>query len=226
MHTFRSFEVYIVVAVIYFGAVGVDRFGFWAIGRLLFGAGAGWGRRCEPARRQRSSCSCSWRRAGPSCWRSSPSPAAAIVGLVARRAARLAARRAALAGQRLHPVLQGHAAADPAVHGLLRPRLLGFQPDPLVAAGLSLTLYAAAFFGEILRGCIEAVPRTQWEASTASASRFQHDASSSCRRRCGSLPPTVGFMVQIVKNTSVASLIGFVELARAGQVNNSTFQPS
>jgi polar amino acid transport system permease protein len=39
-------------------------------------------------------------------------------------------------------------------------------------------------------------------------------------------PPTVGFMVQIVKNTSLASAIGFVELARAGQViNNSTFQP-
>jgi polar amino acid transport system permease protein len=39
-------------------------------------------------------------------------------------------------------------------------------------------------------------------------------------------PPTVGFMVQIVKNTSLASVVGFVELARAGQVvNNSLFQP-
>jgi polar amino acid transport system permease protein len=39
-------------------------------------------------------------------------------------------------------------------------------------------------------------------------------------------PPTVGFMVQIVKNTSLASVVGFVELARAGQVvNNSIFQP-
>jgi polar amino acid transport system permease protein len=33
-------------------------------------------------------------------------------------------------------------------------------------------------------------------------------------------------MVQIVKNTSLASVIGFVELSRAGQiVNNSTFEP-
>ena len=39
-------------------------------------------------------------------------------------------------------------------------------------------------------------------------------------------PPTVGFMVQIVKNTSLASVVGFVELARAGQVvNNSIFEP-
>jgi polar amino acid transport system permease protein len=32
--------------------------------------------------------------------------------------------------------------------------------------------------------------------------------------------------VQIVKNTSLASVVGFVELARAGQVvNNSIFEP-
>ena len=33
-------------------------------------------------------------------------------------------------------------------------------------------------------------------------------------------------MVQIVKNTSLASIIGFIELVRAGQlINNSIFQP-
>ena len=40
------------------------------------------------------------------------------------------------------------------------------------------------------------------------------------------LPPTVGFMVQIIKNTSITSIIGVVELTRAGQlVSNATFQP-
>jgi len=40
------------------------------------------------------------------------------------------------------------------------------------------------------------------------------------------LPPTVGFLVQIVKNTSLAAIIGFTDLARAGQlINNVTFQP-
>jgi polar amino acid transport system permease protein len=39
-------------------------------------------------------------------------------------------------------------------------------------------------------------------------------------------PPTVGFMVQIIKNTSLASVVGFVELARSGQIiNNSIFEP-
>jgi len=40
------------------------------------------------------------------------------------------------------------------------------------------------------------------------------------------LPPTVGFVVQLVKNTALASIIGFRELTRAGQiVANVTFQP-
>ena len=43
--------------------------------------------------------------------------------------------------------------------------ILGFKLVPIVAAGLALTVYAAAFLGEIWRGCIEAVPKTQWEAS-------------------------------------------------------------
>ena len=38
--------------------------------------------------------------------------------------------------------------------------------------------------------------------------------------------PTVGFLVQLIKGTSLASIIGFVELMRAGQiVNNATFSP-
>jgi polar amino acid transport system permease protein len=40
------------------------------------------------------------------------------------------------------------------------------------------------------------------------------------------MAPTVGFLVQLIKGTSLASIIGFVELTRAGQiVNNATFQP-
>ena len=106
--------------------------------------------------------------------------------------------------------------------------ILGLKLAPIVAAGLALTVYAAAFLGEIWRGCIEAVPRTQWEASDClGLSRFQQYAYVILPQAVRiAIPPTVGFMVQIVKNTSLASVIGFVELARAGQiVNNSTFEP-
>ena len=106
--------------------------------------------------------------------------------------------------------------------------IMGYKLIPLVAAGLSLTIYAAAFLGEIWRGCIEAVPKTQWEASDClGLNRFQQYAYVVLPQAVRiATPPTVGFMVQIVKNTSLASVIGFVELARAGQiVNNSTFEP-
>ena len=40
------------------------------------------------------------------------------------------------------------------------------------------------------------------------------------------LAPTVGYMVQVIKGTSLASIIGFTEVTRAGQIiNNATFQP-
>jgi polar amino acid transport system permease protein len=106
--------------------------------------------------------------------------------------------------------------------------IVGLSLPALVAAGLSMTIYVSAYIGEIWRGCIQAVPRTQWEAAECLA------LSKTQRMRLVVLPqalriatpPTVGFMVQIVKNTSLASVVGFVELARGGQVvNNSLFQP-
>ena len=106
--------------------------------------------------------------------------------------------------------------------------ILGYKLDPLVAAGISFTVYAAAFLGEIWRGCIEAVSKTQWEASDClGLNQFQQYAYVILPQALRiAISPTVGFMVQIVKNTSLASVIGFVELARAGQiVNNSTFEP-
>jgi polar amino acid transport system permease protein len=106
--------------------------------------------------------------------------------------------------------------------------IIGLKLVPLVAAGISLTLYAGAFLGEIWRGCIEAVPKTQWEASDCLGLNRGHQYAYVILPQALriAIPPTVGFMVQIVKNTSLASVIGFVELARAGQiVNNSTFEP-
>lgn len=106
--------------------------------------------------------------------------------------------------------------------------ILGYKLEPMVAAGAALTLYAGAFLAEIWRGCIQSVPRTQWEASDClGLNRFQQYAHVILPQAVRiAIPPTVGFMVQIVKNTSLASIIGFVELSRAGQiVNNSTFEP-
>lgn len=105
---------------------------------------------------------------------------------------------------------------------------LGLNLPPLAAAGIALVINVSAFLGEIWRGCIESVPRTQWEAAECLAlgrmQRLRWVVLPQAVRIA--IPPTVGFSVQVIKNTSLASVVGLVELARAGQiVNNSLFRP-
>ena len=106
--------------------------------------------------------------------------------------------------------------------------IAGFNLPAIVAAGLSMTIYVSAYLGEIWRGCIEAVPKTQWEAAECLALTNAQGLRLVILPQALRIatPPTVGFMVQIVKNTSLASVVGFIELARAGQmINNSLFEP-
>ncbi|WP_087688481.1 MULTISPECIES: amino acid ABC transporter permease [unclassified Pandoraea] len=106
--------------------------------------------------------------------------------------------------------------------------VLGLEIDPWIAAGIALILNSAAFLGEIWRGCIEAVPHGQVEAAQAlSLSWFNRmrDVVLPQAARIA-IAPTVGYLVQIVKGTSLAAIIGFTEITRAGQIiNNATFQP-
>jgi polar amino acid transport system permease protein len=110
------------------------------------------------------------------------------------------------------------------------PNLVGLQSvPPLVAATLAMTIYASAYLGEIWRGCLQSVPPAQWEAAECLGfSRWQRMYRVILPQALRiATPPTVGFMVQIVKNTSVASLVvGFAELSYNAKVlNNTTFQP-
>lgn len=110
------------------------------------------------------------------------------------------------------------------------PNLAGMDSVPaLFAATLALTIQSSAFFGEIWRGCIESVAKSQWEAAECLGlgrlKRMTHVILPQALRIA--TPPTVGFMVQIVKNTSIASLvIGYAELSYNAKIlNNSTFEP-
>ncbi len=105
---------------------------------------------------------------------------------------------------------------------------LGYSISPLMAASLSMTIYVSAYLGEIWRGCIQSVPQAQWEAAECLAmSRTQRMLKVILPQAVRiATPPTVGFSVQIIKNTSLASVVGFVEITRAGQlINNSIFEP-
>jgi polar amino acid transport system permease protein len=106
--------------------------------------------------------------------------------------------------------------------------VLGLEVSPWVAAGIALILNTSAFVGEIWRGSIQAVPRGQWEAAEALGLHYVARMRRVVLPQAWkiALPPTVGYMVQVIKGTSLAAIIGFTEITRAGQViNNATFQP-
>jgi polar amino acid transport system permease protein len=106
--------------------------------------------------------------------------------------------------------------------------LIGFATNAWIAAALGLTIYSSAFLAEIWRGCIQAVPRGQWDGARALALSYPAQLRLVIMPQALriAIPPTVGFLVQILKGTSLASIIGFTELTRAAQmVNNATFRP-
>lgn len=106
--------------------------------------------------------------------------------------------------------------------------VIGIDVNPWIAAGAALILNTSAFLGEIWRGCIEAIPRGQWEAAEALGLHYVAKMRDVVLPQAFkiALPPTVGYMVQVIKGTSLAAIIGFAEVTRTGQIiNNATFQP-
>ena len=106
--------------------------------------------------------------------------------------------------------------------------LIGVQLEAWFAVAVGFMLHASAYLGEIWRGSIEAVPRGQIEAANALGlkyyARTRYVVLPQAIRI--SLPATIGFLVQLIKGTSLAAIVGFTELARAGSIlSNQIFQP-
>ncbi len=151
-----------------------------------------------------------------------------LVGL-ALLAARLAGQRgAALAVGGYVQLFQGTPLLMQLFLAYFGLGLLGIDVSPWLAAGLALTLYASAYLTEIWRGCVDAIPKGQWEAADSLALSFgeklRHVIGPQALRIA--VAPTVGFGVQVIKGTALASVIGFVELTKAGtMITNATFRP-
>ncbi len=105
--------------------------------------------------------------------------------------------------------------------------ITGVNLSPLQAAAVALTAYTSAFLGDIWRGSIESVPKGQWEAGAAIGFGYFKQLQLIILPQALklSIAPTVGFLVQVIKGTSLASIIGFTELSRAAAlINNVTLQ--
>lgn len=106
--------------------------------------------------------------------------------------------------------------------------LFGINVSPWTAAACALTFYASAYLLDIWSGSIAALPKGQWEACRCLGLSFGQTlwrviAPQAMRI---AIAPTVGFLVQVIKGTALASIIGFVELTKAGtMLNNVTYEP-
>ncbi len=96
---------------------------------------------------------------------------------------------------------------------------LGFDVSKLAAAVWALTLYSGAYIAEIIRAGIEAVPKGQKEAAY-SLGLSPYEAMRYVvlpQTLTVALPPLIGFYIGLIKDTSLATIIGYRELIRESQ---------
>ena len=85
---------------------------------------------------------------------------------------------------------------------------------------VALSIYAGAYMAEIFRGSIEAIPKGQEEAAEALGMgyflKFRHVILPQAMKIAA--PPAIGFLISLVKASALVSVIGFIELTKAGRI--------
>jgi polar amino acid transport system permease protein len=100
------------------------------------------------------------------------------------------------------------------------PLLLGYQVPVFVAGVATLTLNASGLLAEIVRAGIQSVHKGQWEAARALGIGYigvmRWVVMPQAVRVM--IPPGVGLLIGLIKDSSVISVITYIELTRAGQI--------
>ncbi|HEV2074968.1 MAG TPA: amino acid ABC transporter permease [Thermoleophilaceae bacterium] len=119
----------------------------------------------------------------------------------------------------------------PLAEGLGLPREIGIpqwlgKPDPFWYGVFAITLTYGAYMAEVYRAGIEAVPSGQMEAARSlgmshAAAMRQVIVPQAVRKV---IPPLLNDFVALMKDTSLVSVLGFVEVVQAGSdVQQATF---
>ena len=103
--------------------------------------------------------------------------------------------------------------------GLGIPKLVERDIDPWLAASIALIIFTSAYLSEVWRGSILAIPKGQWEAGFAFNFSFQQTLRLIILPQAFrySVAPTISFLIQIIKGTSLAYIIGFHDLMLIGK---------
>src|SRR5438067_235094 len=106
--------------------------------------------------------------------------------------------------------------------------LFDIEVSPWMAATMALTFWTSAFLAEIWRGCVESIPKGQWEASSSLAMSYVEQMRYVILPQASriAVAPTVGCSVQAGNGTARASVIGLGEVPKAStSLTTATFRP-
>jgi His/Glu/Gln/Arg/opine family amino acid ABC transporter permease subunit len=111
---------------------------------------------------------------------------------------------------------------------IVLPQLLRTPIPEFGVALIAFVIFEAAYFGEIVRAGVQSVPRGQVEAATAlgmtTTRTMVHVVLPQALKNM--VPSLVTQMIVLFKDTSLASIIGYVDLTKAAQiVNNREIKP-
>src|ERR671914_1007579 len=106
-----------------------------------------------------------------------------------------------------------------------------FEFDPYTSATVGLSLWGSAQIAEATRGAVQSIPREQHEAAAALGfgwvGRHAHVILPQALRRL--LPPLVSLLVNIIQNSTLAQVIGGLDVLEAGEIQNgrlSSYPPA
>jgi len=103
--------------------------------------------------------------------------------------------------------------------GLGIPVFFNIDIPPWLAAGTALTLFTSAYMSEVWRGALQSIPKGQWEGGQALGMTFTQNLIWVIAPQAFKIatPATVGFMIQVIKGTSMAYIIDYNDLMRWGK---------
>jgi polar amino acid transport system permease protein len=105
---------------------------------------------------------------------------------------------------------------------------LGYDVSRFGAVVAAISLYTGAYIGQVVRAGIESVGRGQWEASISLGMSYVDTLRYVILPQAVKImiPPAIGVIIGVVKGSSLASVVGYVELVLAGRhVIQRTYAP-
>ena len=105
---------------------------------------------------------------------------------------------------------------------------IGHPVNPFLAAVIALSVNAGAFISEIVRGAVVAIPRGQREAaiSVGLSTTYSVVGIEMPQALPAIIPALISFYIGLIKDTSLAYIVGLLELTRTGAfISNQEFRP-